>query len=99
MEAATKRAERSERLGFRVTPEQKEVLAEAAALSGEDVTSFVLSRALRDAQNIVLSSRVTIIADEAAADFHTWLYEDHPRVIPEMSKRLGHIEPFPVASR
>lgn len=92
------RAERTERLGFRVTRAQKAVLAKAAALAGEDVTSFVLTRALHDARNIVQTDQVTVIASESRAAYEAWLSEEGD-AIPEMEKRLAHVEPFPFAER
>lgn len=96
METTENRTERSERLGFRVTPAQKAVLAQAAAIAGEDVTNFVLTRALHDAHTIVQSERVTVIAAESAGQYQAWL-DEAPQVIPEMAKRLVDVEPFPFA--
>jgi uncharacterized protein (DUF1778 family) len=95
MGAAELRAERSERLGFRVTPQRKALLTKAAALAGEDVTTFVLSRALHDAWRIVQVDSTTTIAAEAAAAYRSWLERD-PEVIPDMASRLVDVDPFPV---
>lgn len=45
--------EDNKRMQLRILPEQKTVLARAAALSGTDLTSFVTRAALREAESVI----------------------------------------------
>lgn len=50
---------KSERVGLRTTPDQKELLEAAAALQGESISGFVLSKALDAARTVVEEHQVT----------------------------------------
>lgn len=45
--------EDNKRMQLRIQPEQKAVLARAAALSATDLTSFVTQAALREAESVI----------------------------------------------
>jgi len=45
--------EDSKRMNLRILPEQKAVLARAAALARTDLTSFVTQAALREAESVI----------------------------------------------
>lgn len=64
MEAQTVK---SERIATRVTPEQKTLIAEAAAVSGRSLTEFMVESAQRDARRILEESRVIRLAAEHQA--------------------------------
>lgn len=90
--AAEETGEKTARLGFRVTPAQKDLLTQAAALEGTDVTNFVLARALSYAREVVQMEQVTVVAAESRAAYQAWLDED-ARSLPGM-RRLADVEPF-----
>jgi uncharacterized protein (DUF1778 family) len=48
-----KSIEKPARLQFRLTAAQKQTIERAASLSGESVTSFVLSSTLREAESVI----------------------------------------------
>lgn len=50
---------KSERVGLRATPEQKELLERAADLQGESMSGFVLSKALEAARSAIREHQVT----------------------------------------
>lgn len=50
---------KSERVGLRASPDQKELLETAAALQGESMSGFVLSQALEAARTVVQDHQVT----------------------------------------
>jgi uncharacterized protein (DUF1778 family) len=68
--AAMRAAEpRRERLGVRVTPEQKQRLERAAAVRGETVSSLVVGSALREAEQALHEREILTLAGEAARTF------------------------------
>jgi len=60
---------RRERLGLRVTPEQKRILERAAAARGETVSSLVVGSALREAEQTLHEQEILTLAGEASRTF------------------------------
>jgi uncharacterized protein (DUF1778 family) len=83
---------KSKRINVRVTDDQRELLASAAATAGETLSSFVLHNALSEARRVVEVHHVTVIEQSVLTEFADWL-EAPPRLIPEM-KPLVDAEPF-----
>ena len=84
--------EKTSRIDFRISEEQKQALKDAAALAGASVTDFVLMPAIERAQALLAAQRVTTIESRVAEDFLQWL-DEPPRVVPAM-KPLGDEAPF-----
>lgn len=59
------RALKEERLEARVTPEQKKIIARAAALKGFSVTDFVVASAQEAATATIKESELLTLCDEA----------------------------------
>lgn len=55
---------KSERIATRVTPDQKAIIAEAAAASGYTLTEFVVESAQRNAIRVLEERRVVRLASE-----------------------------------
>jgi uncharacterized protein (DUF1778 family) len=60
-----RRSRKEERLEARVTPEQKKMIARAAALRGSSVTEFVVASAQQAAADAIKDSEVLTLHDEA----------------------------------
>lgn len=60
-------ATKSERIATRVTPEQKTLIAEAAAVCGRTLTEFMVESAQRDATRVLEESRVIRLTAEHQA--------------------------------
>ena len=56
---------KSARLEARTQPTVKEIIAQAAALSGVDVSSFVVSVAYKEARSTIESHELTVLDSEA----------------------------------
>jgi uncharacterized protein (DUF1778 family) len=69
--------ENSKRMNLRILPEQKSVLARAAALAQTDLTSFVTKAALREAESVIeKAERVRLTARDSLLVLN--LLEDPP---------------------
>lgn len=55
---------RSALLGARTQPSVKEIIVQAAALNGVDVSSFVVSVAYKEARSTIESHRLTVLDSE-----------------------------------
>lgn len=55
---------KSERIATRVTPEQKALIAEAAAVRGRTLTEFMVESAQKDATRVLEESRVIRLSAE-----------------------------------
>lgn len=63
--AIDRRSRKEERLEARVTPEQKKLIARAAALRGSSVTEFVVASAQQAAADAIKDSEVLTLHEEA----------------------------------
>ena len=53
--------EKSERFNIRILPEQKAMIARAAALSNKDMTDFILDKVMREAQAVIEAAEVVSV--------------------------------------
>lgn len=74
---------RSGRLEFRITPEEKDLIDQAAALSGSNTTDFVRSTALTAAREAIRTHEVIRLSAEGSRAFVEALI--HP---PEPNEHL-----------
>lgn len=65
--------EKNSRINMRLTQRQRELLKDAASISGTSVSDFVLVPALERAHQLVMASAVTRIRSDAAQEFKAWL--------------------------
>jgi uncharacterized protein (DUF1778 family) len=84
---AADRDSKSERLEVRLTPAARALLAQAAHLRHTTVTEFVLSSAVREAEDVVAMPKA-LLADEAAWARLAALLEAPPRPDPEVVARV-----------
>jgi len=84
------------RLNFRLTDDQERALRQAAALTGQTVTGFVLSTAVEHAHDLL--ERANHI-ELSAADFKRFVTEiDRPaEAVPELAKLFKRKSQIPSA--
>lgn len=82
-----------ERLDFRLSSEDDELIRRAAQAEGLSVSGFVVSRA-RAAADEVLADRVRFILDEAAWDELQRRLSEAPRHKPRLAKLLSQPDTF-----
>ena len=71
------------RLNFRVTSEQERALRDAAALSGQSVSGFVLSSAVERAYELLARANAIELSDAAFRKFVAAL-DEPAEVVPEL---------------
>ncbi len=64
-----RRPPKADRLEARVTPEQKQIIARAAALRGSSVTEFIIASAQQAAAETIKEFEVMTLRDEARDAF------------------------------
>ncbi|MBA7701623.1 hypothetical protein ES703_110364 [subsurface metagenome] len=67
------KTEKMDRIDLRITREQKELLARAAALSGVSMSSFLVNNALDQAKRIVMKSETITLSDRDRDLFYSIL--------------------------
>ncbi len=72
------KTEKMDRIDLRITREQKELLARAAALSGVSMSSFLVNNALDQAKRIVVKSETITLSDRDRDLFYSIL-KDPPK--------------------
>jgi len=87
MTSAANSKKRETNLNIRVTPQQKQVITQAAQLKHTTVSNFVLEQAFEAAQDVVLEQRHFILADDQWKTFCDAL-EAAPRQYPKLRKLL-----------
>ena len=75
-----RKANRTARLDMRMEPWQKELLEQAAAFLGQDVTSFAMSTLLARAHDIVDRTRMTLLSQKAFKSLQRLLEKDSPSI-------------------
>lgn len=84
--------EKTGRINVRVSDRQRELIKQAAAVTGTSMSEFILVPAVERAATVLASEQVTRLNADVAQRFLAWL--DEPgQVIPAM-KRLVNAEPF-----
>lgn len=71
------------RLNFRLTPDQEHALRQAAAITGQSVSGFVLSSAVEHAQEVLQRANAVTLSDRAFRGFVAALDEPAEEV-PEL---------------
>jgi len=84
--------EKSARINVRLSDRQRELIHDAAEVTGTTMSEFILVPAIERAANILASEQVTRLNAEVAEKFTAWL-DEPARVLPSM-KRLADAEPF-----
>jgi len=72
------KTEKMDRIDLRITREQKELLARAAALSGVSMSSFLVNNAIDRAKRIVVKSETITLSDRDRDLFYSIL-KDPPK--------------------
>jgi len=72
------KTEKMDRIDLRITREQKELLARAAALSGVSMSSFLVNNAIDQAKRIVVKSETITLSDRDRDLFYSIL-KDPPK--------------------
>ncbi len=67
---------KTDRLDMRLTPEQKEILERAAAISGQPLTGFALSHLLATARELIENHQRTVHSLRDGRRFHEILEAD-----------------------
>ena len=76
---------KTERQEVRLTSAQKEVIAHAAAISGKNVSDFILESAVLSAEMAILEQRVFLVS---GAEFAWWedLLDEDPQSNPGLDR-------------
>ena len=75
--AREKKQPASERMDFRIDPEQKELIARAAMYSGETVTGYAVSTLVREARRVIREHEITVLSN-ADRDIFLRMLENPP---------------------
>jgi len=90
-------ATKEKNLHIRATTEQKATLAEAARLTQQNVSQFVLAVSLTAAQQMLLQHQRTVdqitLSSEEYDAFIKRL-DEAPRLIPALAEQFGKVTPF-----
>ena len=81
------KTEKMDRIDLRITREQKELFARAAALSGVSMSSFLVNNALDQARRIVVQSETITLSDRDRDLFYTIL-KNPPKANKNMVKLM-----------
>jgi len=87
-----KAEEKSARINVRLSDRQRELIGDAAAVTGTSMSEFILVPAIERAVSILASEQVTRLNAEVAEKFVAWM--DEPAVVIPAMKRLADAEPF-----
>ncbi len=87
-----KAEEKSARINVRLSDRQRELIVDAAAVTGTSMSEFILVPAIERAAAILASEQVTRLNAEVAEKFAAWM--DEPAVVLPPMKRLADAEPF-----
>jgi len=85
--AIDRRSRKEERLEARVTPEQKKMIARAAALRGSSVTEFVVASAQQAAADAIKDFELLALHDEARDVFVNAVL--HPQAPNEAARKAA----------
>lgn len=82
---------KNERLNLRLTSESSRLIREAAVLSGQDVTSFVVNAALEQARAVIVEDSFVRLSALDARDLATAIERDAAPVpqLVELLRRAG----------
>ena len=84
--------QRSERLNFRLDPEQKELIEIAASLNGQTLSSFCLSAMVTAARSVVDTQHRTELSLRDWKRFGEILENDQPNeALTEVARKVRHL--------
>lgn len=84
------------RLNFRLAPDQERALRQAAAVTGQTVSGFVLSSAVEHAHDVLQRANTITVSDSAFRDFVAALDEPAEEV-PELARLFQKASRIPTA--
>jgi uncharacterized protein (DUF1778 family) len=84
--------EKTARINVRVSVRQRELIQEAAELTGTTMSEFILVPAVERAAQVLASEHVTRLNAEVAERFAAWM--DEPAQVIHAMKRLVEAEPL-----
>jgi uncharacterized protein (DUF1778 family) len=93
MASTSRETHRRHRIEMRITPDQEALIREAADLTHETVTSFVLNTATERARKLLDARRTVTLPNEAFDRFYAALDEPEA-IVPELVELL-RAEPLP----
>jgi uncharacterized protein (DUF1778 family) len=81
------------RLAVRLTPDQDALIRDAAAITGQSLTDFVMTAAVTRAEDTLADRRVFRLSDYAWREF-TAILDQPARSIPELTELLKEPAPW-----
>jgi uncharacterized protein (DUF1778 family) len=84
--------EKTGRINVRASEHQREIIKQAAQITGTSMSEFIMVPAVERAASVLASEQVTRLNSEVADRFVAWM-DEPARVVPAM-KRLANAEPF-----
>lgn len=90
---ATETRRRNRRLELRTTPEERELIERAVAVTGTDLTEFVVTQASLAARR-VLADRMSFALDSAALAAWEEINERPARDLPGLRRLMHRPSPF-----
>lgn len=78
---------KTERLNLRVSPDSLATVKEAAALQGQDMTSFVMGAALERARAVLAEDRLLRLTPHEVTQLERAL-DREPQVVPQLARLL-----------
>ncbi len=97
MTPAPLRSVKDARMEFKTTEELKNLLTQAAALNGLDLTAFVMNAATERAVSVIKEHSVLKLSAEAQGKFQALL--DNPPPPTESLKAIMRLPDFPVLEK
>lgn len=82
------------RLNFRLTPGQERALRQAAAVTGQSLSGFVLSSAVEHAHDVLQRANSITLSDDAFRDFVAAL-EEPASEVPELARLFQRTSQIP----
>ncbi|MBP8182452.1 MAG: DUF1778 domain-containing protein [Acidimicrobiia bacterium] len=82
------------RLNFRLAPDQEDALRNAAAITGQSLSGFVLSSAIEHAHEVLRRANTLAISDQAFRSFVAAL-DEPTQDVPELVELLGRNSQIP----
>ena len=83
------------RLNFRLAPEQERALRQAAAITGQSLSGFVLSTAVEHAHDVLQRANAITVSDETFRTFVAALDEPAAEV-PELTRLFRRTSQIPI---
>lgn len=92
-DAVTTKAARDQRLNFRASAQQQQLIRQAAEATDSTVTDFILDSVLQSAERVLADRKWFVAGEEQWAEFQALL--DAPlRPMPKLDRLLRRESPF-----